>query len=286
MNDLKEYNVNMFEDIKHIDQNGIEFWYVRELMQVVEYSKWRNFIKVINKAKESMKSTGIIGSEHIADVGKTIQMPKNATKTINDMKLTRYAGYIIVQNADPRKKSVALGQQHFAVQTRKQEIVESEFEELSEDERRLKLRSDVKGFNKLLAKEAQNVGVQNFGKFQNFGYKGLYNGETATDIKKRKNLGKNEQILDHMGSKELSANYFRITQTEEWLKKGDVNGEEQANNTHFKIGEKVRETMIEISGVAPEELPTPKKGIKQIQKEKKQLAKKNSKTINTKKKNK
>lgn len=138
----------------------------------------------------------------------------------------------------------------------------------------------------MLAKEAQNVGVQNFGKFQNFGYKGLYNGETATDIKKRKNLGKNEQILDHMGSTELAANYFRITQTEERLKKGDANGEEQANNTHFKIGEKVRETMIEISGVAPEELPTPEKGIKQIQKEKKQLAKKNSKTINTKKKNK
>ena len=286
MSDLREYNISMFEDIKHIDENGIEFWYARELMQVVEYSKWGNFIKVINKAKESMKSINISVLDHIADVGNMVQIGSNTERMIDDMKLTRYACYIIVQNADPRKKSVALGQQYFAVQTRKQEIIESEFEELSEDERRLKLRSDVKGFNKLLAKEAQNVGVQNFGKFQNFGYKGLYNGETAADIKKRKNLSKNEQILDHMGSTELAANYFRITQTEERLKKGDINGEEQANDTHFKIGEKVRETMIEISGVAPEELPTPEKGIKQIQKEKKQLANKSTKTINTKKKNK
>jgi DNA-damage-inducible protein D len=286
MSELREYNISMFEDIKHMDENGIEFWYARELMKVIEYSKWGNFIKVINKAKESMKSINISVLDHIADVGNMVQIGSNTERMIDDMKLTRYACYIIVQNADPRKKSVALGQQYFAVQTRKQEIIESEFEELSEDERRLKLRSDVKGFNKLLAKEAQNVGVQNFGKFQNFGYKGLYNGETAADIKKRKNLSKNEQILDHMGSTELAANYFRITQTEERLKKGDINGEEQANDTHFNIGEKVRETMIEISGVAPEELPTPEKGIKQIQKEKKQLAKKSTKTINTKKKNK
>ena len=286
MSDLREYNISMFEDIKHMDENGIEFWYARELMKVIEYSKWGNFIKVINKAKESMKRINISVLDHIADVGNMVQIGSNTERMIDDMKLTRYACYIIVQNADPRKKSVALGQQYFAVQTRKQEIIESEFEELSEDERRLKLRSDVKGFNKLLAKEAQNVGVQNFGKFQNFGYKGLYNGETAADIKKRKNLSKNEQILDHMGSTELAANYFRITQTEERLKKGDINGEEQANDTHFNIGEKVRETMIEISGVAPEELPTPEKGIKQIQKEKKQLAKKSTKTINTKKKNK
>ena len=286
MSELREYNISMFEDIKHMDENGIEFWYARELMKVIEYSKWGNFIKVINKAKESMKSINISVLDHIADVGNMVKIGSNTERMIDDMKLTRYACYIIVQNADPRKKSVALGQQYFAVQTRKQEIIESEFEELSEDERRLKLRSDVKGFNKLLAKEAQNVGVQNFGKFQNFGYKGLYNGETAADIKKRKNLSKNEQILDHMGSTELAANYFRITQTEERLKKGDINGEEQANDTHFNIGEKVRETMIEISGVAPEELPTPEKGIKQIQKEKKQLAKKSTKTTNTKKKNK
>ncbi|WP_026748224.1 DNA damage-inducible protein D [Leptotrichia trevisanii] len=274
---VKIYTEKMFEEIKHIDENGVEFWYARELMQVIEYSKWGNFIKVINKAKESMKSTGIIDSEHIADVGKTIQMPKNATKTINDMKLTRYACYIIVQNADPRKKAIALGQQYFAFQTRKQEIAETDFKELSEDDRRLKLREDVRDFNKKLAFEAQNVGVQNFAKFQNSGYQGLYNGETAGDIKKRKNLKEKEHILDHMGSTELAANYFRITQTEERLKKGDIQGEEIANNTHFNIGKKVREVMIEISGTKPEELPTPKKSIKEIQKEKKLLKKPNKK---------
>ena len=263
MGDLREYNVSMFEDIKHMDENGIEFWYARELMTILEYTNWRNFEKLINKSITSLENSNIKVSDHF-DVDIKIVEAGISKKTIEDYKLTRYACYILVQNGNPRKKAIALGQQYFAIQTRKQEIVESKFEELSEDERRLKLRSDVKGFNKLLAKEAQNVGVQNFGKFQNFGYKGLYNGETAGDIKKRKNLGKNEQILDHMGSTELAANYFRITQTEERLKKGDVNGEEQANNTHFKIGQKVRETMIEISGVAPEELPTPEKGIKQI----------------------
>ena len=248
-------------------------------MCILEYLKCGNFIKVINKAKLSLKNTDITESKHFADVGKTIQMPKNATKEISDIKLTRYACYLIVQNADPRKKSVALGQQYFAIQTRKQELAETDFEELSEDDRRLKLREDVKDFNKKLAKEAKNVGVQNFGKFQNFGYKGLYNGETADDIKKRKNLNEKEQILDHMGSTELAANYFRITQTEERLKKGDIQGEDKANNTHFNIGKKVRETMIEISGTKPEELSTPEKSIKQLQKENKLLNKANKKKL-------
>lgn len=276
---LKIYTEKIFEEIKHIDENGDEFWYARELMGILEYLKWGNFIKVINKAKLSLKNTDITESKHFADVGKTIQMPKNATKEISDIKLTRYACYLIVQNADPRKKSVALGQQYFAIQTRKQELAETDFEELSEDDRRLKLREDVKDFNKKLAKEAKNVGVQNFGKFQNFGYKGLYNGETADDIKKRKNLNEKEQILDHMGSTELAANYFRITQTEERLKKGDIQGEDKANNTHFNIGKKVRETMIEISGTKPEELSTPEKSIKQLQKENKLLNKANKKKL-------
>ena len=169
---------------------------------------------------------------------------------------------------------IALGQQYFAIQTRKQELSDREFEELSEDERRLLLRSDVKGFNKKLFKAAQDCGVDNFGKFQNAGYKGLYNGETASDIKRRKNLKKNEDILDHMGSTELAANFFRITQTEERLKKGDIKGQEKADHTHYTIGKKVRETMEEISGVLPEELPTPEKSIKQIEKEQKKIKKK------------
>ena len=271
--DIEKYNQKTFEDIKHIDNNGIEYWLARELQEVLDYKEWRNFLKVIDKARTSVKTSNINISDHFVDINKTIKMPKGAEKNILDIMLTRYACYLIVQNGDPRKKMIALGQQYFAIQTRKQEIEEKDFEELSEDERRLLLRSDVRGFNKKLAKAAQNCGVENFGRFQNAGYKGLYDGETAADIKQRKNLKKNEDILDHMGSTELAANFFRITQTEERLKKGDIKGQEKADTTHYNIGKKVRETMKEISGVLPEELPTPEKSIKQIEKEKKLLKK-------------
>lgn len=272
--DIEKYNQKTFEDIKHIDNNGVEYWLARELQEVLDYKEWRNFLKVIDKARTSVKTSNINISDHFVDINKTIKMPKGAEKNILDIMLTRYACYLIVQNGDPRKKMIALGQQYFAIQTRKQEIEEKDFEELSEDERRLLLRSDVRGFNKKLAKAAQNCGVENFGRFQNAGYKGLYDGETAADIKQRKNLKKNEDILDHMGSTELAANFFRITQTEERLKKGDIKGQEKADTTHYNIGKKVRETMKEISGVLPEELPTPEKSIKQIEKEKNKLKKK------------
>ena len=201
--EISLYNEKTFEDIKHIDENGIEYWLARELQEILGYTKWSNFLNVIEKAKNSVETSEIEVSDHFADVGKTIKMPKGAEKIIPDIMLTRYACYLTVQNGDPRKKMIALGQQYFAIQTRKQELSDREFEELSEDERRLLLRSDVKGFNKKLFKAAQDCGVDNFGKFQNAGYKGLYNGETASDIKKRKNLKKNEEILDYMGSTEL-----------------------------------------------------------------------------------
>ena len=276
--DIEPYSERIFEEIKHIDENDVEFWYARELMSILEYTNWRNFEKLIDKAMNSLKTTNINISDHF-DVNIKIVEAGATRKTVKDFKLSRYACYILVQNGNPRKKTIALGQQYFAIQTRKQEISETNFEELSEDDRRLKLREDVKDFNKKIAKEAKNVGVQNFGKFQNFGYRGLYNGETANDIKKRKKLDEKEQILDHMGSTELAANYFRITQTEERLKKGDIQGENNANNTHFNIGKKVRETMIEISGTKPEELPTPEKSIKEIQKEKRLLDKENKKKL-------
>ena len=278
MEELELYNQKTFEDLKHITEDGVEYWYARELMTVLGYSKWGNFIKVINKAKNSMESTDIVLSDHFADVGKIVEAGITS-KVINDFMLTRYACYLIVQNGDPRKKMIALGQQYFAIQTRKQELSEKQFNELSEDERRLVLRDDVTGFNKKLFKAAKDCGVENYGRFNNAGYMGLYGGETAADIKKRKKLGKNEDILDNMGSTELAANLFRITQTEERLKKGDIVGQILADKTHFNIGKKVRETMEEISETVPEELPTPEKSIKILKKEKKKLENKAKKII-------
>lgn len=272
--DIQLYNEKTFEEIKHIDENGTEYWLARELQDILEYKEWRNFIKVIEKARESVKTSEINISDHFVDINKMVEVGSDAVRRIDDIMLTRYACYLIVQNGDPRKKMIALGQQYFAVQTRKQELEEKEFGELTEEQRRLKLRNDVKGFNKKLAKAAQDSGVKNYGSFQNSGYRGLYGGETAEDIRKRKQLDKKEEILDHMGSTELAANFFRITQTEERLKKGDIKEQRKANDVHYNIGKKVRETMEEISGILPEELPTPEKSIKQIEKEQKGLKKK------------
>lgn len=276
---IEIYSEKFFEDIKHITEDGIEYWLARELQKILGYKEWRNFLKVIEKAKTSVEATNIGVPDHFVDINKMVDIGSGTTRKIDDIMLTRYACYLIVQNGDPRKKMIALGQQYFAVQTRKQEIIEKDFEELTEEERRILLRSDVRGFNKKLAKAAQDCGVENFAKFQNFGYRGLYGGETAADIKARKNLKKSEDILDYMGSTELAANFFRITQTEERLKKGDIQGEDNANKTHYNVGKKVRETMKEISGTLPEELPTPEKSVKELEKEKKLLGKKNTKKI-------
>jgi DNA-damage-inducible protein D len=274
MSEITGYNEKTFENIKHVTDEGEEFWTARELQVVLEYSKWGNFNKVIDKAKEACINSDVNVNYHFADVSKTIKMPKNATKEIDDVILSRYACYLIVQNSDPRKKVVALGQTYFAVKTREKEI--DDFKNNTEDGRRLELRHSIKGFNKRLADAASGAGVINFGKFQNYGYRGLYNGEDAKGIKARKNLSKNEDILDHMGATELAANYFRITQTEEKIINDNIKGEDNANITHFNVGRKVRKTMIEISGKAPENLPTPEKSIKQIEKEqnKKQLPEK------------
>ncbi len=275
MESIKKYNENIFESIKHTDEYGDEFWFARELQEVLEYKQWRRFNEVIEKAKISCEVSEIPVSDHFAEVGKLVDIGSNTTREIQDYMLTRYACYLIVQNGDPRKKSVALGQTYFAVKTRQQEL--SDFSTLTEDERRLELRQSVKGFNKKLFEAAQGSGVTNYGKFYNYGYKGLYNGETAQDIKKRKGLKSNDDVLDYMGATELAANYFRITQTEEKLRKDEtINTEDKANITHYNIGKKVRETMLEISGTAPEDLPTPDKSIKQLEKEHKKLPKSNT----------
>lgn len=273
-NNIENYNETIFESIKHINEYGDEFWYARELQEVLTYKEWRNFYKVIERAFVACQGSEINPSEHFVEVNKTIPMPKSASKVVIDFMLSRYACYLIVQNGDPRKKTVALGQTYFAIKTRQQETMD--FCTLSEDERRLELRNSVKGFNKKLFNAAQCSGVINYGKFYNYGYKGLYNGETAQDIKLRKRLKPKDDILDYMGSTELAANYFRITQTEEKLRNDTtIDTEDKANQTHFEVGKKVRKTMLEISGKAPEDLPTPEKSIKQIEKEHKKLEDKN-----------
>ena len=269
-------NNKSFEDIKHIDENGVEFWYARELMPVLQYSNWQNFEKIIDKAKISCENSGIRVFEHFTDVNKLSKRANNAEVEIKDYKLTRYACYIIAQNGDSRKKVIALAQTYFAVQTRKQEISEKEYSMLTEDEKRFYQRNLTRKGNYSLNQAAKKSGVKNFDKFHNAGYKGLYNGETANDIAKRKGLRYREDILDNMGSDELIANLFRISQTEQKLKKDNIKTEKDANKTHYEVGKKVRNAIADIGGTMPEDLPTPKKSLKQLEKEKsKQLKEKN-----------
>ena len=275
---MKEIDKNSksFEDIKHIDENGVEFLYARELMKILEYNKWENFEKVINKAKDACKNSGISVFEHFPDGRKLSKRANNAEIEIKDYKLTRYACYLIAQNGDSRKKVIALAQTYFAVQTRKQEITEKEYSMLTEDEKRFYQRNLTRKGNYSLNQTAKKAGVKNFDKFHNAGYKGLYNGETADDIAKRKGLRYREDILDNMGSDELIANLFRISQTEQRLKRDNVDTEKKACDTHNKIGKIVRKAIKEAGGTMPEDLPTPKKSLKQLEKEKiKQLKSKN-----------
>lgn len=275
MTDLENYNNIVFEKIKHIDENGVEFWYARDLQSVLEYKQWKNFIKVVDKAKEACLNSGLNIIEHFISINKNITLANNATRKIEDIKLTRYACYLIVQNSDPRKSIVALGQTYFSMQTRKQELQEN-FDSLSEEQKRLAIRKDLKEHNKHLVNAASYAGVKtaiDYARFQNFGYKGLYGGLDAKGIHTKKGLEKNQKILDHMGSTELAANLFRATQTEDKLRREEIKGKENANNTHFEVGKVVRNTIKELGGTMPEDLPTPTKSIKELEKEEKQKKK-------------
>ena len=267
--DEKIYSNQSFEDIKHIDENGIEFWYARELQKVLDYKEWRKFENVIQKAIMACKNTGIIEAEHFVGADKLSKRANNAEVLIKDYKLTRYACYLIAQNGDSRKKVIALAQTYFAIQTRKQEISEKEYSLLTEDEKRFYQRNLTRKGNYSLNQTAKNAGVKNFDKFHNSGYKGLYNGETADDIAKRKGLRYREDILDNMGSEELAANLFRITQTESKLKRDNISTEKEANKTHYNIGKNIREVIAKNGGTMPENLPTPEKSLKQLEKESK-----------------
>ena len=269
MNKIKNYNKTVFEEIKHIDDNGNEFWHARELQIALEYKRWDKFINVIENAKIACETSNNIVLDHFSQVGKMVKIGSGAIRKQVDYKLSRYACYLIMQNSDPRKKVVALGQTYFAIQTRKQELIEKEYSTLTEDEKRFYQRNLTKKGNSSLNQTAKNCGVKNFDKFHNAGYKGLYNGETANDIAKRKNLRYREDILDNMGSVELAANLFRITQTESKLKRDNISSENEATMVHFNIGKNIREVIAKNGGTMPEDLPTPKKSLKEIEKEKK-----------------
>lgn len=266
MMNLTKYNNSIFESIKHIDEDGNEYWEARELQKVLEYKEWRKFEGVITKAKESCNVSNINIYDHFVGADKMVRTG-DSVRSILDYKLSRYACYLIVQNGDPRKEVIALGQTYFAVQTRKQELTELEYENLNEDEKRLYQRSRVKKENYTLNVTAKKAGVKNFDKFHNAGYKGLYGGETADDIAKRKKLRYREDILDNMGSDELAANLFRISLANQKLKNENINGEKNSCDAHFEVGKAVRDTIAKVGGTLPEKLPTPDKSIRKLSKE-------------------
>ena len=267
MDTLEKYTEKNFEDIKHIDEYGNEYWYARELQVALDYKRWDKFCNVIESAKIACENSNNAVLNHFSQVGKMVEIGSGAKRKQMDFKLSRYACYLIVQNANPNKEVVALGQTYFAVQTRKQELTEKEYSKLTEDEKRFYQRNLTKKGNYSLNQVAKKCGVKNFDKFHNAGYRGLYNGESADDIAKRKGLRYREDILDNMGSEELAANLFRISQTESKLKRDNVTGEKYANETHYNIGKNIREVIAQNGGTMPEDLPTPKKSLKELEKE-------------------
>ncbi|GHT50341.1 DNA damage-inducible protein D [Bacteroidia bacterium] len=270
MNELKVQEHQGFEKIKQVDESGNEFWSARELAVVLEYAKWENFQKVIDRAMLSCKNSGSAICDHFPDLRKTVTMPSEAhPKTIQDYKLSRYACYLIVQNADPRKEVIALGQTYFAIQTRRQEMNDY-FNQLDEDNKRLVVRGEVKQWNQMLAEAAHEAGVltnEEFADFQNAGYMGLYGGETVKDIHARKKLSPQQKILDYMNSQELIANLFRISLAEDKMRKENVKGVYDAQKAHNQVGQEVRNTIRRVNGTLPEEQPTPSKSIDAVTRE-------------------
>lgn len=260
----KEYKT--FEDIKRIE-DGVEFWYARELAPVLEYTKWENFHKVIKRAMLACKNSGYSVEDCFPEVRKSIISGKGRKSSVTEYKLTRYACYLIVQNGDPRKAIIALGQTYFAIQTHRAEVADV-FNQLDENNKRLVVRGNIKQWNQLLAEAAHNAGVitdEEYGIFQNSGYMGLYGGLTVTDIHVRKGLKEDEKILDFMGSTELIANLFRISQTEEKLKQDEASSAVEANNIHYTVAEKIRKAMIDMGTTLPENMTTPEKSIQVIE---------------------
>lgn len=272
------YTESLFESIKHIDKNGQEFWYARELSKILDYKDFRNFELIIFKAMDTCKNSGYSISDHFGESTEMVPIGSGAKRGFPSYELSRYACYLIVMNGDSKKEIIALGQTYFAIKTRQQELIEN-FDSMTEDLKRLAIRNEMKEHNKSLAEAAKLAGISepvDYAIFQNKGYQGLYGGLGRKEIHERKGLKKSQDIRDHMGSTELAANLFRATQTDEKLRKENIFGKEAANATHYEVGKKVRKTIEELGGTMPENLPTPQKSIKQIEKEQKRLDKDNN----------
>lgn len=276
-NRINEIHKTTFDGIRQQDQAGNEFWSARALAKVLDYSEYRHFLPVLERAKDACLNSGQSVSDHFEDVLAMVEIGSGAKRQLPDVHLSRYACYLVVQNGDPTKLVIANGQTYFAMQTRRQELADNQvFTRLSEDEKRLAIRNELALHNKQLAAAAKDAGVEtslDYAIFQDHGYRGLYGGLAAKDIHARKGLKKSQKILDHMGSTELAANLFRATQTEEKLKRDQVNSRQQANQTHLEVGRKVRQTIKDLGGTLPEALPTPEKSIKQIASAQKKLNK-------------
>ena len=269
MSELVKYSEQTFESIKHVNEYGEEYWLARELQGVLEYGRWENFNKAIERAKMACTNTGFDVEVHFREVTKMVPLGSGAEREIDDVMLSRYACYLVVMNGDPNKEVIAVGQTYFAVKTRQQELIDN-YEQLSEDQKRLAIRNEMIAHNKSLAEAAQMAGVEDprdYAIFQNKGYQGLYGGLGAKEIHARKGLKKSQKILDHMGSTELAANLFRATQTDEKLRRENIQGKQAAYDTHYEVGKKVRQTIKELGGTMPEDLPTPEKSIAQIERE-------------------
>lgn len=269
MSELIKFSEQTFESIKHINEYGEEYWLARELQSVLEYARWENFSKAIDRAQKACANTGFDVDDHFREVTKMVQLGSGAERAVDDVMLSRYACYLVVMNGDPNKEVIAVGQTYFAVKTRQQELIEK-YEEMSEDQKRLAIRNEMKRHNIALADAAHDAGViepKDYAIFQNKGYQGLYGGLGVKEIHVRKGLKKSQKILDHMGSTELAANLFRATQTEEKLRRENIQGKAAANQAHYDVGRKVRQTIQELGGTMPEDLPTPEKSVKQIERE-------------------
>lgn len=265
------YTESLFESIRHVNEYGQEFWYARELAKTLEYKDFRNFELAIFKAMDACKNSGFNVSDHFGEVTEMVTIGSGAQRGFKSYQLSRYACYLIVMNGDSSKQIIALGQTYFAVKTRQKELIEH-YDDLSEDQKRIAIRKEMKEHNKMLVAAAKDAGVEttlDYAIFQNYGYMGLYGGLKASDIKERKGLKKSQDILDYMGYEELAANLFRATQTEAKLRRENIQGKQEANKTHFEVGKKVRDTIKDLGGTMPEDLPTPEKSVQQLEREQK-----------------